>query len=266
MSKRRSATVQLFCNLSFRLNTIAMGAAIDNDPEHIMWGILELFFVSRTAIRIDSSLHVMILIIWSTFLDNRPGRFEAICYDMEFGYKLRMLGWRGYFLGPDCRSKRSKLLDWPVGWQTCRCGERNGESRWICVIFFPIGNVLMWFYITRKIDWSQIADVLETSGCFAKRLFSFIPSKFFGIQKNKWNFPPTRWNGFDFLCLLLSLVDVILIFLVLIVSQWNFSLGSASIIKATKILETKKLRKHVQVNRIRKDESWVKQFQGCKSW
>jgi len=96
------------------LNTIAMGAAIDNDPEHIMWGILELFF--------------------------------AICYDMEFGYKLRMLGWRGYFLGPDC-----------------------------------------------------------------------------------------RWNGFDFLCLLLSLVDVILIFLVLIVSQWNFSLGSASIIKVARL-------------------------------
>lgn len=43
--------MQPFCNLSFRLNTIAMGAAIDNDPENIMWGILELFFVSGTAIR-----------------------------------------------------------------------------------------------------------------------------------------------------------------------------------------------------------------------
>eukprot|EP00434_Breviolum_minutum_P042919 symbB.v1.2.038225.t1/scaffold5883.1/size22780/3 len=96
------------------LNTIAMGAAIDNDPENIMWGILELFF--------------------------------AICYGMEFGYKLHMLGWRGYFLGPDC-----------------------------------------------------------------------------------------RWNGFDFLCLLLSLVDVVLVFLVLIVSQWNFSLGSASIIKVARL-------------------------------
>ena len=42
--------VQPLCNLSFRLNTIAMGAAIDNDPENIMWGILELFFVSGTAI------------------------------------------------------------------------------------------------------------------------------------------------------------------------------------------------------------------------
>lgn len=58
--------MQPFCSLSFRLNTIAMGAAIDNDPENIMWGILELFFVSGPAIRQfqNSSriIHVMILI------------------------------------------------------------------------------------------------------------------------------------------------------------------------------------------------------------
>lgn len=69
----------------------------------------------------------------------------------------------------------------------------------------------------------RLAGVLQNDSLF-------IPSKFSGPKKYKWS--PTRWNGFDFLCLLLSLVDVVLVFLVLIVSQWNFSLGSASIIKA----------------------------------
>ncbi|CAE6909917.1 Scn10a [Symbiodinium natans] len=51
------------------LNTLAMGVAVDNHPEHPFWGILELMF--------------------------------ALCYLMEFIHKTRMQGIRGYFRGPD---------------------------------------------------------------------------------------------------------------------------------------------------------------------
>ena len=35
---------------------------------------------------------------------DKPRSAEAICYGIEFAYKVRMLGWRGYFMGPDARS------------------------------------------------------------------------------------------------------------------------------------------------------------------
>ena len=101
----------------------------------------------------------------------------------------------------------------------------------LCDLFFQLAkSPYVIFYITsEKLIGGQISNSLRLADVLQNDSL-FIPSKFLGPKKKKWS--PTRWNGFDFLCLLLSLVDVVLVFLVLIVSQWNFSLGSASIIKA----------------------------------
>jgi len=51
-------------------NSLAMGVAIDNEPDNPAWGVLELIF--------------------------------ALFYLAEFFYKTRVMGVKGYFLGPDC--------------------------------------------------------------------------------------------------------------------------------------------------------------------
>lgn len=173
---------------------------------------------------------------------------------MEFGYKLHMLGWRGYFLGPDCRSKRS-----------CRCGdfETHLAADGFVWSFFPIGNWslcdVIYIYIEKLIGVRFL--IFETRGCFAKRLFVH-SIKIFGTQKIQmvadqvewfWLLVPVAvagWCGFGLLS-----VDR---FAMELLAGLGFNYQG-------KIRETKRLRNMCRF-RIRKDKSWVKQFQGCKSW
>jgi len=55
----------------------------------------------------------------------------------------------------------------------------------------------------------------------------------FGLRGYFWG-PEYRWNWFDFFCLILSFVDVLLFFL-LLAEVVNFSMGSASMIKVARL-------------------------------